>query len=91
MPPITTNLTPWRFRTATIAPGSNTRPTSVGRARATSGHAPTLAFVEGGQLLGGQKALGDGAGGVVAIRLDQAHADLESSCGKDPTQGLDRR
>ena len=74
-----------------IAPGSHTRRLGVGRASATSGSALTFAFVERRKLLGGEEALGDSAGGVVSIRLDQAHADLETRCGKDPTQRLDRR
>ncbi len=74
-----------------IAPGSNTRRCGVGRVSATSRDSPTFAFVERRELLGGEEALSDGAGGVVSIRLDQAHADLETGCGKDPTQRLDRR
>jgi hypothetical protein len=48
----------------------------VGGASATSGNAPTFAFVEGCEILGRQKALSDGASFLVAIRLDQTHANL---------------
>jgi hypothetical protein len=86
MPPITTNRTSCRFRTATIPPGSNTRRSVGGPAAKAAGDTLTFAFVERVEFLGREKAFCNRAGRIVPIRLCQAHANLETGCVKDPTQ-----
>lgn len=55
-----------------------------------SGDATPLTFGERLELIGWEEALGDGAGGVVAIGFDQPHPDLEAGGGEDATEGFDR-